>query len=404
MKILVLDTTHGGAVLAKRYAARGDEVTIVDVYHNAPRDLIMGLRRLGIRTEDAAPAAHFDMVTMPCHCPDEFLGQCTYDERIWFSQSVNELVKDRRFRIEVTGVKGKTSTCYVTAHILSAWGKHVYLHTSRGSGPYGMGRHFVTDLVSIAPPYILEHPKGEYDVVIDEVSLGGSGKADIACITNLVENYGIARNTRKAEEAKSFVLCDKVNVVKESEVPIWEKYGKPLRGYRSRVTPACDPEFAKPLKVSVDYGGEKSQIELDASYLSLQYLDAMDAALEICDAMGVPEDVVLGALRTFKGVPGRGEVSVEGGVRWLRERNPGISHMSVARTLECLRRMNALDNAVLVIDPVSIKVCDKLDKDLIKEVADSYGVEFVLARGDGTEPEIPEGRSTVIRMVKEGYQ
>lgn len=403
MRVLILDMTHGGQVLAKRYLARGEEVTVVDVYRISPKDLVRGLERMGIRCTETAPPEHFDLVAMPCHCPDHFLEGCTYDERIWFSQAVHAFYDEKRFGIEITGVKGKTSTCYVLAHILSAWGKKVYLHTSRGSGPYGLGRHFITDVVSIAPPYILEHPKGDYDIVIDEVSLGGSGRADIAGITNLLEDYGIAKNTRKAEEAKKDILCSNVNIVREDEIQIWSKYGKPLRGYLKRVSVTGDSEFGRPLRVEVDYGG-KHALDLDGSYLALQYLDAMDMALEICDVMGVPDYAVVAALTSFKGVPGRGEVSVKNGVRHLYERNPGISHTSVERTLSCLEEMGTLDDSVLIVNPVSKKVCDKLDEGAIAAVATAHGVELLITAGDGTEPEVPAGKKTVIRMVKEGYQ
>ena len=133
-------------------------------------------------------------------------------------------------------------------------------------------------------------------------------------------------------------------------------------------------------------------MSLRSDYLALQYLDAMDMALEVCDAMDVPAETVLEGLRTFPGVPGRGEVSVEKGVRYLRDRNPGVSHMSVERTLSCLKEMGALDDAVLIIDPVSRKVCAK------------YGVPMVITDGKGSEDDVPEGKTMVIRMFKEGYQ
>ena len=403
MKVLILDTVHGGKVLTRSYLDKGDEVTVVDVYKVTPKDILNDIRHMGAKVADEAPADHFDLVVMPCHCPDVFIGEATYEKRVFFSEAVKDLIRDRRFRIEVTGVKGKTSTCYVLAHILSLTGRKVYLHTSRGMGPYAKGKHFITELKSIAPPMLLTLPKGEYDVMVCEVSLGGSGKADIGCITNLLEDYGIAKNTRKAESAKKDVLCDSVNIVPEAEKDIWAKYGKPLRTYGKRVSVVGRPEFGKPLEVSVDYRG-KHEVSLRSDYLALQYLDAMDMALEVCDAMDVPAETVREGLRTFPGVPGRGEVSVEKGVRYLRDRNPGVSHMSVERTLSCLKEMGALDDAVLIIDSVSRKVCDKMDKDLIGEDAAKDGGPMVITDGKGSEDDVPEGKTMVIRMFKEGYQ
>lgn len=71
------------------------------------------------------------------------------------------------------------------------------LHSSRGEGPWTKFGHRIDSRASIAPPYIITLPSGSYDVIVCEVSLGGSGKADIACITNLIEDYNIANGTLK---------------------------------------------------------------------------------------------------------------------------------------------------------------------------------------------------------------
>ena len=289
------------------------------------------------------------------------------------------------------------------AHILAHAGKKVYLRSSRGSGPYTKEGHAIQELKSIAPPYLLDLPSGNYDVMICEVSLGGSGKADITCITNLLEDYGIAKKTRHAEEAKKDILSYGTNIVLESEKDIWEKYGKPLRLSSKKVKVRGGLSFGLPVEIEISYKG-KHKVKLDGNYLGLQYIEAIDMAVEVCDVMNIPADVVIEALSTFRGVPGRGEVKFKDGARYVLERNPGISHMSVARTLETLKTMNCLGNALVIIDPVSKKVCDKLDRDRIEEVVKSYGVDLIVTPGDGTEPEIPAGVETVIRMIKEGYQ
>lgn len=406
MKVMVLDTVHGCKAIVGAYLRRGDDVTAVDVYHVTPEAALEELRSMGARVLPEAPGEHFDLVVMPCHCPDTFIGKATYGDRIRFSQAVKEFIDDDRFRIEVTGVKGKTSTCYILAHILDTAGRRVLLHTSRGYGPYRNGRHEIQGAMSIAPPSLLTLPKGDYDAVVCEVSLGGSGRADIAGITNLVEDYPIAKGERRAREAKKDILTDRgTNIVKSTEIGIWGRYvgNSPLEVYGSRVKPVGDVEFGKPLEVSVDYRG-KADIALRGDYLALQYLEAMDMALEVCDAMDIPQEDVLNGLESFPGVPGRGQISIEDGVRHLRDRNPGISHMSVEWTLDCLKRMDALDRAVLVIDPVSRKVCDKLDRDAIEKVAGWFDVPLIVTPGNGEPAEIPEGTRTVIEMVKEGYQ
>jgi hypothetical protein len=162
--------------------------------------------------------------------------------------------------------------------------------------------------------------------------------------------------------------------------------------------------LGKPLVLSVRYGGKQYEARLRDDYLAIQYLEAIDMDMEICEAMDLPAEKVMDALGTFKGVPGRGEVGTRDGALYLLDRNPGISHMSVEFLLSRLKTLNALDNAVLLIDPVSRKVCDKMDKDLIAGVASKYGVDMVILENGEIRPEFTEGRKTVIHLVKEGYQ
>lgn len=404
MKVLVLDMVHGGDLLARRHQAEGDDVTCVDVYGICPMERKDELAAYDIRVADTVPVDRYDMTVMPKHCPQRFIGDAEPGEIITFSQDVKRFIEDGRFRIEVTGVKGKTSACYLISKMLYDSGKTVLLHSSRGEGPWTEDGHRIDRKVSIAPPYLMTLAAGNYDAVVCEVSLGGSGKADIACITNLVEDYGIAKNTFKASEAKKDIFTDRgTNIVAADEREFWSQYCDDLTTYGGRVKVLSRPELGRPLRVSVDYDGV-SEIDLDGSYISTEYIGAMDLALEVCHRMGVPRESVLESLKTFKGVPGRGEIIQEGGRTVIRERNPGISHISIGRTLQCLREMDALDGAMILLDPVSRKVCDKMDKDLIQDVVSGYGVPMVITKGDGERPEIPSDVRLLIEFVKEGYQ
>lgn len=403
MKALVLDMTHGGDLIARRLLAEGYDVTCVDVYRNCPEDRRRELHDLEVRVTDTAPAWRYDLAVLPAHCPRSFLGEAEADEVITFSQAVGRLIDDRRFRIEVTGVKGKTSACYLISKILYDTGRRVLLHSSRGEGPWTNAGHYIERKVSIAPPYLMTLAAGDYDVVVAEVSLGGSGKADIACISNLAEDYGIARNTLKASDAKKDVFSDKVNIVPEGEVAFWSPMCPNVTGYRSRVKPVAAPRLGEGLRVSVDYDGV-SEITLDPGYVSTEYLNAMDLALEVCSKMGIPRQHVLESLQSFRGVPGRGEIRKEDGRTVILERNPGISRLSVARTLDCLTEMDALDGALVILDPVSRKVCDKMDADGIREEVESRGLPLIITRGDGAFPEIPADARMLVEFVKEAYQ
>lgn len=395
---------HGGDLLARRHQAEGDDVTCVDVYGICSQERKDELRSYDIRVADTVPAGSYDMTVMPKHCPMRFIGDADPGEIVTFSQDVKRFIDDTRFRIEVTGVKGKTSACYLISKMLYDSGRTVLLHSSRGEGPWTPEGHHIERKVSIAPPYLMTLAAGNYDVVVCEVSLGGSGRADIACITNLVEDYGIAKNTFRASEAKRDVFTDRgTNIVPADEREFWEQYCDRLDTYGGRVRVVSGPRLGEGLRIEVDYDGV-SEITLDGSYIATEYIGAMDLALEVCHRMGVPRESVLRSLETFKGVPGRGIITREGDMTVIRERNPGISHISIGRTLECLREMDVLDGAMILLDPVSRKVCDKLDREQIERVVSEYGVPMVITRGDGERPEIPSDVRLLIEFVKEAYQ
>ena len=120
--------------------------------------------------------------------------------------------------------------------------------------------------------------------------------------------------------------------------------------------------------------------------------------------MGVPRDIVLRSLESFKGDPGRGEIIRDGDRVIVRERNPGISCLSVKRTMQCLSEMDALHDAMVLLDPVSRKVCDKMDAGAITEAVESYGVPIVITKGAGARPAIPDDVRMLNELEKEGYQ
>ena len=402
--VLIMDMVHGGDIIASRLFPLGYRITCADVYRISSEELRQRMRDAGARVSEDVPPDHYDLVLAPMHCPDSFLEGSTYDEKLSFSAAVNRLVEPGPFRIEITGVKGKTSTCYVLAHILDMAGKKVYLHTSRGDGRYFGGSHEIEAFRSIAPTSILVLPKEGYDVVISEVSLGGSAKADIAAITNLAEDYGIAKDTRRASCAKAEILTDKINWVMASEKDIWSPYGKKLNLHTDSIEVVGGLGLGEELEIEFTYDGSRHRTKLNGSYMSLQYLQAMDLALSICRSLHIGLQPVVAGLSTFRGVPGRGEIRKEGDVWYVTERNPGISHISVGRTMECLKRMGALDGAFAIVDPVSKKVCDKMKPQQTKDVLDSYGVTNVFTDGVQRDVDIPAGTRTVIRFVKEGFQ
>jgi UDP-N-acetylmuramyl pentapeptide synthase len=138
-------------------------------------------------------------------------------DRISHHEAVKEIVEKQRQRcidingtevIEITGTLGKTSTSEILFNFLDGNG-NVLLHNSRHIlFKNELGSIEEHRRASIAPSGILEAlnvaKKHDFcpDYAIFEVSLGGTGLADVGVITTLREDYPIASKTAMASSAK----------------------------------------------------------------------------------------------------------------------------------------------------------------------------------------------------------
>ncbi|MDW5562476.1 MAG: coenzyme F430 synthase [Methanomassiliicoccus sp.] len=427
-RVLVLDLTHGGEVLAREFASMGDSVTAVDVYHTASAEKKETLAAEGVRVLEVAPPESFDLGVVPIHCPDRFIGQAMLDRRITAHQAVGELASFDLPVVEFTGVRGKTSACHVLAHVLGRSGKSVLLHTSRGRHLFADGEwRTLMDKVSIAPPSVLsiskDHPP--CDVGVFEVSLGGTGLADVSVITGLDDDYPIAAGTRRAFDGKvQMARTAKVLVCPEKERALWEPHvpkGTPLITFGL----GGDLEIALPQKLALGKGapltvhwkGEMYDVRLPGTFLAPSYTTALTAGLAAAGALGSDMERAVSSLATFKGVPGRGDVAREGGKYLIRERNPGVSAGSIDWNIGVLERNYGQMDIGIALDPVNLKVCEKLDIDDVHRVLSCHpavkGQYIINMPGLGREasgylridgPMDVRGKHDVlVHCIKEGY-
>ena len=213
MKVMVVDATHGGITLSEEFWARGDEVTCVDVYGTLPKKAWKEYSEK-FRVERELPApSRYDLIVKPVHFPlDPFRG---VEERvITHHQAVRLLLYDRiKFPVvEITGSFGKTTSALCAISLLRRRFSILSL-TSRGIRfQSGAKEEVLLEGASTTPANIIKAVKlarERPDLAIFEVSLGGTGLADLGIIKNVYENYPIARGTSSALEAKLSMVKDR---------------------------------------------------------------------------------------------------------------------------------------------------------------------------------------------------
>jgi len=191
MHLLVLDTIHGGRILAHALSEEGHAVDMVDIYRG----------RGGIDAS-VAGTRDYDMVIAPVHLdPGHQLLRGLTAPVITHHQAVRWIIGKRvpaRF-IEVTGARGKTTTAHALAHLVQGPG---VLHTSCGTvlmpEKENIGRNGIT------PASLVAAAGAAYSSdrwLIAEVSLGFVGAGDLGILTSL-ETYAFAAGNRDALSEK----------------------------------------------------------------------------------------------------------------------------------------------------------------------------------------------------------
>jgi UDP-N-acetylmuramyl pentapeptide synthase len=220
-RIAVIDLTHGGAVIARKLRKISNSVTGVDVYRTLDPESLNELENNGIITStEPLDPLDFDILIAPVHLDPGYLMLAGAATRkipvVSHHQAVGQILstydlKDK-ILIELTGTKAKTSTAILLADILSTK-KKVVSHTSRGLEDRSTGT-IIKKGLSITPASILTaldavNDAGiDFDVFIAEVSIGGTGFADIGIITTIVNDYKIANNTKLASDSKRRMILD----------------------------------------------------------------------------------------------------------------------------------------------------------------------------------------------------
>ena len=382
MRILVLDQTHGGDKIGAIYVKRGHDVTLVDTYHTMNDEDYKNAKEWGLRVLSESPAEHFDLVVLPVHCPDHFLGKATYDRRMGHHQAVGELIRFDYPIIEVTGSSAKTSTCFILANILWKQGKKVLLHSSRGDFEFTEDVKCLKENTSIAPASLIElsRMKG-YDVAVVEVSLGGTGVSQVSVITTIGDNYDIAERTRKAFDGKVTMAeyaWDKI-VIPFNERSLWEPHipkgvNEVTFGPGGDIDVHFDDklQLGVPVYAHVRIEEKVEDVEMPGTFLAPSYRTALQAAAAAGSAFGLDAGQIIEGLRGFAGTPGRGEVEREGDWYLIRDRNPGVSARSIGWNLDVIQNVYGVKDIGLVVDPMNRKICEKLDMKVILDVAKSH--------------------------------
>ncbi len=321
------------------------------------------------------------------------------------------------WREKATGVKGKTSVAYMLKEIMLENEKDTLLLSSLGAHLFknDLNKGELEDIVlmkniSITPANIINtiqyasnivNPKDgheesfedflNYDAAIFENSLGVCGLGDVGVLTNIVENYTIARGSSNAREAKKQVFNCPMVVIEEETLK--EHYPKESEIFSGRInTFSIYDSSSNVFAQSIDYNLNQSKIKVRYHDLKIlgnekskngeiiiktfapgrhHVLNAL-TALTIALTLGIDDEAIQKGLENFNGIEGRTHLTKVGDSIIIEEINPGINTKAIESSIGMIR--NIEDYHIIIGGRYGI-TCEEIDEDKLSDFLNAYMME-----------------------------
>lgn len=406
MSVIVLDATHGGLLLSNALANKDlfGDVWLWDIYHTLKDDDYSKLNNnvnlidltLDYNLSNKSELLNYlkannivfteePAIIAPIHCPLKFIGDYTH-------HSIIPLILsdfNKPLVIEITGVKGKTSTVAMLTSIFSK--RNVLVLSSLGAMVFSdTEKIMLKENISITPASILETinlaDDYSYDYCLFESSLGGSGLADVGLVTNIVEDYPIARNNHSASFAKaqmfnsSLTCCEFDSYItyymNNTSVNLFSFEAKNENNIKSNL-------YLKDYEIELD----KSILKIETNNLKTISGKTITKTFTIetfapskyqiynvlaCVCVALSSDLSLNLIKeglsNYKGIKGRSSLKVKDNVNIIEEINPGLNITAIKKAI--FMGLN-LDNPCIILGGEYGITCEEIDEKELSKTIDN---------------------------------
>ena len=421
MNTLVIDLTHGGVKIAISLAKKGEKVYCYDIY-NTLKDIDKHMLDIYnvqlIELEDLNEINGDLKVIYPIHLPLSKEDIKKYNPNLNYifithHQSIAEILLDWGNdidKIEITGVKGKTSCAFMLKEILIDY--NPLLLSSLGALVYENKKEIILQKnISITPANIKESidlahklanpicdgkSKNQiYKCAIFESSLGATGIGDVGLLTNIIEDYPIAKNKSSASIAKKQIFnCSIVCCEKES-----------LDKYYNKITHDKINSFSLNDKTAnlyidaVDYSLDETKMDIIYSDIKTKNGEVINGKITIKTfapgphhvlnvlgvvgtalSLNVDKNKIINGLKNYKGIPGRTNMKHVKNITVIEEINPGINTKAIEASINMLP--DSLTYIISIGGDYGI-TCEEIDENSISELIDNLNKEIILTGAVG---------------------
>ena len=422
MNNLVIDLTHGGVKIAVSLAKNGRNVLAYDLYNtlNTVDSKLLDVYNVGvIQLEDLSNFKGDMNVIYPIHMPLTFSEIKSFNPKLNYTfqthhECVNELLKDwgRDIpKIEVTGVKGKTTSVFMLKEILidenplilSSLGallyenkkeiilkKNISIAPSNIKETVDLAYKIANPICKIAEGIVESENLRKYDSAIFESSLGVSGIGDVGLLLNIAEDYPIAENRSSASEAKKQVFrCPYVCIQKEA----LDTYYNNIKHDKINSFSLHDPSanmFLKNAEYNLDqtileiiYNNVKTvnnnvisgEISLKTFAPGPHHASNVLGVVLTCLSLEIDKDKIITGLENYKGIAGRtNKKTIENSII-IEEINPGLNTQAIKESVNMISNLD--DYYVSVGGDYGI-TCEEIDEEKLTDFLNTLNCKIIL--------------------------
>jgi UDP-N-acetylmuramyl pentapeptide synthase len=434
MNNLVIDLTHGGVKISISLAKKGKNVLAYDLYNTLKpidAEMLAVYNVEIIRLEDLADFKGDMNVIYPIHMPLTFEEIKSYNPNLNYTfkshhESIREILDDWGediLKIEVTGVKGKTTSVFMLKEILIE--DNPLILSSLGALLYENNKEIILKKdISITPANIKEtidlaykvanpickiadgvvesENLRKYNSAIFESSLGVTGIGDVGLLLNIAEDYPIAKGKSSASKAKRQVFnCKCVCIQKEAldnhyhdikhdKVNSFSLTDESSNLYIKNVEYDLDKTH-----VDIEYNGVKTvndnilsgNLSLESFAPGPHHVSNLLGVVLTCLSLEIGTDKIIKGIGNYKGIPGRtNKKTIENSII-IEEINPGLNTQAIK---ESVSMIGNLDDYCISIGGDYGITCEEIDEEKLASFLNTLNHEILLtgALGDSIAPKL----------------
>ncbi|MCD7781279.1 MAG: coenzyme F430 synthase [Methanosphaera sp.] len=396
--ILISDANHGGITLLREYSKYSDDkLYFYDTYNKLTSSMkkeysstynveFLDLAKINDNRDKY-------VVVNPVHMRDVFSYDYTHHEFTGYLINKHRLKYGWNFKlIEVTGVKGKTTTVHLISSILRD--HNCLILCSEGLVYHSLNRS--TTLrgdISITPASIItslniardENLLDEIEYFICEVSLGITSNCDIGVLTNIVEDYPIADNKRCASGAKKSVFSSNTVIC---DYDAYNTY------YRDMVednitTVSLNNNSSDVYTISIDYSLDQTTIRVSinkeefivkAYALSDFYVNNILLAITVALKLGIPIKSIISNVESINSINGRNSRRYIDNKIVFEDINSGLNTTAIKKCVNNLNRYS--DNHMIIIGGDYGVTCEEIDEEKLSSYLETISNDNIILAGD----------------------